>query len=199
MNNTESFSPKNSRYEIRVAGLGGQGIILAGIILAEAAILDGCHVAQSQTYGAETRGGSAISDVILSSIEIDYPRASRLDILVALTQQAGDLNLSVMKPEGVVIVDAGAVHGLLGPKVASLHLQQIASEAGEERAINMAALGAVAAFCPLLSPDSLVKAITKRLPPAKLAANLLAFNRALTLAKQVKKNLEPVKIEESEV
>ncbi len=63
----------------------------------------------------------------------------------------------------------------------------------------MAALGAVAAFCPLLSPDSLVKAITKRLPPAKLAANLLAFNRALTLAKKVKKNLEPVKIEECAV
>ncbi|MBM2825037.1 MAG: 2-oxoacid:ferredoxin oxidoreductase subunit gamma [Dehalococcoidales bacterium] len=182
-----------------MAGLGGQGIVLAGIILAEAAMLDGYFVAQSQTYGAETRGGIAVSDVILSNVEIDYPRASKLDILTTLTQEAGNLHLAALKPEGVAIVDAEAVHGLLWTRVASLHLQQIASEAGEARAINMAALGAIAAFCPLLSPDSLVKAITKRLPPARLAANLLAFHNALKLANKIRKNLEPVKTEESEV
>lgn len=178
MKNTRNLS----RYEIRVAGSGGQGIILAGIMLAEAAILDGRYVAQSQSYGAEVRGGISVSEVILSDVEIDYPRALELDLLTALTQETCDRNLPNLKAEGLVIVDSDLVHRVLWGKVVSLPFGQIARGVGEERAINMAALGAVVSFCPSVSRDSLAKVMAKRLPSAKVAANLQAFDEALKLA-----------------
>jgi 2-oxoglutarate ferredoxin oxidoreductase subunit gamma len=192
-------SLKSSRYEIRLVGSGGQGMVLAGIILAEAGILDGRYVAQSQSYGPEARGGNAASEVVLSDTEIDYGRTTQLDLLVALTQEACNRHLADLKPEGLVIVDSDLVHGVLWSRVVGLPFQRIAHEAGEERAVNMAALGAVAAFCPLVSRNSLVEAITKRLPAAKATVNILAFDNALKLALEAKKNLEPVAVEDSEI
>lgn len=190
MKNTKNFSKKNLRYEIRISGSGGQGIVLAGIILAEAAILDGRYVAQSQNYGPEARGGTSTSEVILSDTEIDYPRAIELDLLIALTQEACDRNLPDMKEEGLVVVDSDLVHRVLWGKLAPLPFTQIAWRVGEERAINMAALGAVASFCPSISSESLAKVIAKRLPPAKVAANILAFDEALKLARNLRKSLK---------
>ena len=196
MKDTNNWSRKNSRFEIRVAGSGGQGIVLAGIILAEAAISDGKHVAQSQSYGPETRGGTSISEVILGNTEIDYPQAVELDLLVALTQEACDRNLPDLKKGGLVIVDSDLVHKFFWETVVSLPFQQIARNVGEERAINMAALGAIASFCPHLSSISLTKVIAKRLPPSKVKANTLAFNEALKLADKLKTGLKPVDIKE---
>ena len=192
MKNARNFSQKNSRYEIRIAGSGGQGIILAGIMLAEAAILDGRYVIQSQSYGPEARGGSSLSEVILSDIEIDYPRALELDLLVALTQEACDRNLLDLKTEGLVVVDSDLVHRVLWGKVASLPFRQIARGVSEERAINMAALGAVVSFCPCVSRGSLAKVMAKRLPSAKVAANLLAFDETLKLAQTLRGKLKSV-------
>jgi len=95
MKNAINSSEKNSRYEIRIAGSGGQGIVLAGIILAKAAILDGRYVVQSQRYGPEMRGGKSISEVIVSDMGIDYPRVLKLDLLIALTQAACDQNIQI--------------------------------------------------------------------------------------------------------
>ncbi len=189
-------SAKNSRYEIRLAGSGGQGIVLAGVMLAEAATLDGLYVGQSQNYGAETRGGNSSSEIVVSNTEIDYPRATKLDMLVALTQDALVRNLPDMKEGGLVIVDADLVHGVLWGKVASLPLARIAREAGEERAINAAALGAVAAFCPLVSRASLAAVLSKRLPPARLAANRNAFEEAFKVARGAKATLKPANVKE---
>ena len=190
MKNTKNFSNKNSRYEIRISGSGGQGIILAGIMIAEAAILDGRYIIQSQNYGPEARGGTSTSEVILSATEIDYPRALGLDLLIALTQDACDKNLPDMKAEGLVVVDSFLVQRVLWGKLASIPFTQIAQGVSEKRAINMAALGALAAFCPSISPDSLAKVIAKRLPPTKVSANLLAFDKALKLARNLRKNLK---------
>ncbi|MFC1941040.1 2-oxoacid:acceptor oxidoreductase family protein [Chloroflexota bacterium] len=192
MKNTGNFSQKNPRYEIRIAGSGGQGIVLAGIIMAEAAILDGRYVTQSQSYGPETRGGNSTSEVIVSDTEIDYPRALELDILVALTQKACDQNLPDMKEGGLVIVDSNLVTRVLWGKMACLPFGRIAQKMGEERAINMAALGAVASFCAVISPDSLVRVMAKRLPSAKVEANRLAFEEALQAAGKLKQSLKPV-------
>ena len=187
---------KNSRFEIRIAGSGGQGIILAGIILAEAAILDGSYVTQSQSYGPETRGGNSISEVILGDAEIDYPQAVELDLLIALTQEACDKNLPDVKKEGRVIVDSDLVHKVFWEAVVRLPLRQIAQKVGEERAINMAALGAIVSFCPYLSSNSVTKVMAKRLPPSKVAANTLAFNEASKLVKQLKTGLKPLETRE---
>jgi 2-oxoglutarate ferredoxin oxidoreductase subunit gamma len=196
MTNPRKFLKRNSRYEIRMAGSGGQGIILAGIILAEAAILDGKHVAQSQSYGPETRGGSSISEVILSDKEIDYPRVLKLDLLVALTQEACDRNVPDVKTEGLVVVDSDLVHGVLWGKVASIPFWEIAREVGEERAINMAALGAIGSLCPMVSRRSLLKVLAKTPHLAKVAANRLAFDEALKVADHLRGSLKSVDVKE---
>lgn len=189
MKNAERSPEKNSRYEIRIAGSGGQGIILAGIMLAEAAILDGRCVAQTQNYGPEARGGNSISEVIVSDEEIDYPEALNLDLLVALTQEACVRNLPDMKEGGLVIADASLVRWVPWDKVARLPFQQIAKKAGEGRAINMAALGAVASLCPIVSADSLVKVMAKRLPTSKVEANQQAFREALEATDKLKQGI----------
>ncbi len=196
MKNMKNSSRKNSRYEIRIAGSGGQGIILAAIMLAEAALLDGWHVAQSQSYGPETRGGSSVSEIILSGTEIDYPRAVKLDLLVALTQEACDRNLPDMKEDGLVVVDSDLVHGVFWGRVVSLPLRQLARRTVEERAVNVAALGAIASVCPLISSDSLAKAVAKRLPSAKVAANLSVFDEALRVAGDLNVPFTPVETKE---
>ena len=193
MKNTINFSQKNSRYEVRFAGSGGQGISLAGIILAEAAVMDGKCAVQTQSYGAEARGGNSVSEVVLSDEEIDYPEALALNLLVVLAQEACDRNLPDMSPDGTVVADSDLVRRVLWPNLVSLPFKQIASRAGEERAINIAALGAVAAFCPHVSADSLTKVITKRLPASKVKANLQAFNEAHKIADTRQKSPRSVK------
>ena len=200
MSNTRNSSLKSPRFEVRIAGAGGQGIILAGIMLAEAGILQDLHVAQSQSYGPETRGGNSISEVILSDTKIDFPQSTELDVLIALTQVACDRNLPDMKEDGLVIVDSDAVQRVLWEKIVSIPFTRIASKAGEERAINVAALGSLVPFCPLIDRRALTRAITNRLPSAKLAANLKAFDKALQFARRLKGRLKyAVTTEEYEI
>ncbi len=189
MKSMQNSPQQSSRYEIRIAGAGGQGIILAGIMLAEAAILDGRCVAQSQNYGPEARGGNSISEVIVSDTEIDYPQAVKLDLLVALTQEACVKNLPAMKEKGLVIADSSRVRWVPWDRVARLPFQQIATNVGEARAVNMAALGAVAALCPIVSADSLITVMGNRLPSSKVEANRKAFREALQATDRVKDGL----------
>jgi 2-oxoglutarate ferredoxin oxidoreductase subunit gamma len=87
------------RYEIRLSGEGGQGLVLAGKILAEAAaIYDERNATQSQSYGPEARGGASKSEVIISDGEIDYPKAEKLDLQLALTQEALDKYWKDLRP-----------------------------------------------------------------------------------------------------
>ena len=167
-------------------------MVAVGIILAEAAVIDGRHVAQSQSYGPEARGGNSLSDVILSDTEIDYPRTSELDILVALTQQACDQNLPDMKENGLLIVNSDLVRRVIWSKVVKLPFSRITRMAGEQRAINMVALGAVAASCRLTSRRSLRRVITKRLPSSKVEANFLAFNEAFRIVHEMRGSLKQV-------
>ncbi len=98
------------RFELRLSGEGGQGLVLAGKILAEAAaIYDDRNATQSQSYGPEARGGASRSDVIVSEEEIDYPKAENVDLLLALTQEALDRYLKDLRPRGWLVVDSGAV------------------------------------------------------------------------------------------
>jgi len=182
MKNMQSSSNNGSRFEVRIAGFGGQGVILAGIILAEAATLDGKYAAQSQTYGAEARGGMSRADVVLSDMEIDYSWGLEFDILVALTQEGYDQNIAAMKPDGIVLVDSDLVQRTLFNKIISLPFRQIAKDLSEEKAINMAALGAIAAFCPYVSRESIATIIMKRLPASKVEINLRAFDQCMQSA-----------------
>jgi 2-oxoglutarate ferredoxin oxidoreductase subunit gamma len=159
-------------------------------MLAEAGILKGLSVAQSQSYGPETRGGNSISEVILSREKINFPQSTALDVLVALTQVACDKNLPDMKETGLVIVDSDAVQRVLWERTVAIPFAEIARKVGEARAINAAALGALVPFCPLINRRALTKAIANRLPSKKLEANLQAFDKAMQSASRLKGRLK---------
>jgi len=184
------------RYEIRLAGSGGQGVILAGFILAEAGVFEKHYVVHTQNYGPETRGGTSVSEVIFSDTEIDYPRTLGLDILLALDQRACDENLPDMKPEGLVIIDSDLVEKVFWGKVVRVPFSGWAQKKFKEQKVaNMLALGALVPFCAWVSSRSLRKALNKRIPPGIAQLNLSAFREGLRLARRLKKSLKFYEIE----
>ncbi|MCK5227306.1 MAG: 2-oxoacid:acceptor oxidoreductase family protein, partial [Desulfobulbaceae bacterium] len=101
---------KEDRYEIRLSGSGGQGIITAAVILAEAAaIYEDKFVCQTQSYGPEARGGKSKAEVVISDCEIDYPKVIKLDMLLAMNQTACDSYFYNFKPNGLLLVDSTLV------------------------------------------------------------------------------------------
>ncbi len=132
--------------------------------------------------GAEARGGMSRADIVLSNVDIDYPWGLEFDILVALTQEGYDQNIGELKPDGIVLVDSDLVQRTLCNKIISLPFIQIAKDLHEERAMNMAALGAIAAFCPYVSRESIATIMTKRLPSSKVEISLRAFDQCMQSA-----------------
>lgn len=173
------------RYEARLSGSGGQGIILAGIILAEAAgIHEGRSVVQTQSYGPESRGSSCKCDVIISDAQVKYPGVYRLDMLVALTQEACDKYAGELVEGGLLIYDPLFVKRLPAKPLRTCEIKatEIAEGLGRRIAANMVALGAVAAVAGVVSADSLAKAVAARSPRGTDAANLEAFHAGLKAA-----------------
>lgn len=178
------------RYEIRIAGSGGQGIIIAGIILAEAGIFKGYYVIQSQNYGPEARGGTSVSEVIISDAEIDYPKTLGLDILLAFNQRACDENLRDMKPQGLVIVDADLVNSVFWVNVIRVPFSRLSqNQYKEQKFANMLAVGILAPFCPWFSTHSIHKAIAQRMPQGTIQSNLVAFREGVKLGRDLKRNI----------
>ena len=151
----------SNRYEIRLAGSGGQGLILAGIILAEAAgVYDGKFVCQTQSYGPEARGGASKAEVVISDAAIDYPKAIRPDLVLAMNQKACDSYCSDLKPGGLLIVDSTLVKDLPTPRPLALPFTRIArQELGREMVANIVALGALAKISGVVTV-----AVTVKLP-----------------------------------
>jgi len=171
------------RFEIRLCGSGGQGIILASIILAEAAgIIDGYNVSQTQSYGPEARGGRCKAEVVISSKPIDYPKALQLDMMLAMNQASCDAYCYDFKPNGLLLVDSGLVDQVPTSRVVALPFTSIAREmAGMDLVANIVALGALGHFCPLLSHKSLEAALSARVPQETIKINrkaLQAGNKA---------------------
>ncbi|MDX1778273.1 MAG: 2-oxoacid:acceptor oxidoreductase family protein, partial [Thermodesulfobacteriota bacterium] len=124
--------------EMRLAGLGGQGLILAGIIVAEAAgIYEGKEVAQTQAYGAEARGGFSRSDVVIRDEEILFPKASKLDFLLAMSQSAYEENLPSLKKGGTLLVDSTYVSEISGTNMFAIPFSRVAKQKfGRENVAN---------------------------------------------------------------
>jgi len=186
--------------EVRLAGLGGQGIILAGIIVAEAAgIYEGKEVAQTQAYGAEARGGFSRSDVVISDEEILYPKASKLDFLLAMSQSAYEENLPSLKKEGVLLVDSSYVSEVSGPRIYAIPFSKIAREKfGRENVANIIALGAITQFFPLISAKSMEKAVLNRVPKRFIEMNKKAFKEGVKTGKKTLEESEKEPVSEEE-
>lgn len=176
------------RFEVRFAGAGGQGIILAGIILGEAAVIyGGKNATQVQSYGPEARGGASKSEVVISDVEIDYPEVMSPDIVVALTQEAVDKHTSDLKKGGIIIADSFFVRNL--PKVDGkvYHFPIVKSSVenfGTPLFANIIALGVVCALIEnIVSKSSFEQAILARVPKGTEDKNLKAFNIGYSLVK----------------
>jgi len=175
------------RYEIRLSGSGGQGIIMAAIVLAEACgIYDGKYVCQTQSYGPEARGGTSKSEVVISSQTIDYPRATKLDLLLAMNQASCDTYFGDLKPDGLLVVDATYVDQLPTSRAVAIPFTQIArEEVGKELVANMIALGAVGYLTEVVTLTSLEAALKARVPKGTDKMNLNAFHAGVAAAKEV--------------
>ena len=174
------------RYEIRLSGSGGQGIILASIILAEAAgIFEDYHVSQTQSYGPEARGGKCKSEVVISSRQIDYPKTVQIDMMLAMNQASCDAYCFGFKPNGLLVVDSGLVEQVPTSRVVGLPFTKIARESvGNEMVANIVALGAFGFVCPILSVDSIEAAMDARVPRGTKKLNSKALQAGISAAKK---------------
>jgi len=176
------------RYEIRLSGSGGQGLILMGIILAEAiGIYDGKYVAQTQSYGPEARGGSSKSEVIVSDEEIDYPKAMSVDLLLAMNQKSCDEFYPDLKPEGLLIVDSTFVIQVPTPKAFQISFTRIAREKFKREVVaNIIALGALSQLTPVVSAKAIESAVLARVPKGTEKLNRDALRAGRSAAKKAK-------------
>ncbi|MEI7817101.1 MAG: 2-oxoacid:acceptor oxidoreductase family protein [Desulfuromonadales bacterium] len=170
-----------SRYELRFSGSGGQGLITAGIIMAKAAsIYEGKQAVQSQSYGPEARGGSSKSEVIISDGPIDYPKATMVDALLAMTQEACDKYTHDLKEGGILLVDSDLVTKLPTTgnyRIISFPIINTAkTDVGREIVANIVALGAMVALTGQVSRENAEKAVLSSVPEAFIELNRKAFS-----------------------
>ncbi|MBZ4653381.1 MAG: 2-oxoglutarate ferredoxin oxidoreductase subunit gamma [Peptococcaceae bacterium] len=175
------------RCEIVLSGFGGQGIVLGGIILAEAAaIYDDINATHNQSYGPEARGGASKSEVIISKEVIHFPEIEYPDVLVALTQEAANKFAPTVKEQGVLIVDSGVkINDQIKDKVKlySLPITEMAVKvAGSEIVTNMVTLGALVAITKVVSREALEKAMFSRIPKGTEEVNMKALAQGFALA-----------------
>ena len=155
-------------WKVRLSGTGGQGLITASIILADALIMDGENVVQSQSYGAEARGGASRGEVIVSNGDesILYPKIDTPNVLLCMSPEALTKHFSSLDPEGVLILDSTMIRE--APKTeAALYQVPITDmardEVGSVIAANIVALGVIAGITHIVSEDFLIKAVKKNL------------------------------------
>jgi 2-oxoglutarate ferredoxin oxidoreductase subunit gamma len=173
------------RAEIRIAGFGGQGVVLAGVLLgAAAAVTDGRRAIQTQSYGAAARGGGARSEVVISDDPIIYPRVTHPDIMVAMSEEAMKKYGPDMRPGGLLIIDGDLVKNgirddvrLVAVPASNLATQEL----GRTIVANLVMLGVVVAKTNIVSNAGMETAIRDHVPPKTIDLNLKAFRRGLEL------------------
>ncbi|NLI97758.1 2-oxoacid:ferredoxin oxidoreductase subunit gamma [bacterium] len=174
------------RTEVRLSGRGGQGLILSGIVLAEACgVYENKEVVQTQSYGPEARGGASRSEVVISESQIRYPYAYDADILVALSQPAFDRFAPSMKKNGLIFADSFYVHSDSKNVMFVPFTETARTELGREVVANIVMLGALSSTTKIVELDSLKKAIEHRVRPAFLDLNLKALETGFRLGEEI--------------
>jgi 2-oxoglutarate ferredoxin oxidoreductase subunit gamma len=173
----EIFKEIKMRKEVKIGGFGGQGIILAGVILGKAAcVFSGLNAVQTQSYGPEARGGASKAEVVISDGVIGYPGVEQADILVAMSQQAWDKYNQAVKESSKIIIDPDLV--TLGPsekRVYKVKATKIATNLGSKIVANMVMLGALIGITGLVPKDAMEKAILDSVPKRTLEVNKRAY------------------------
>jgi 2-oxoglutarate ferredoxin oxidoreductase subunit gamma len=179
------------RFEIRFSGSGGQGLILAGVMLAEAvATVDGKNCVQTQSYGPEARGGASRADVVISSGEIYYPKPMQLDLLLALSQEACDNYYHDLKEDGLLIVDSHLVTQVPTTRWVGIPFSQLARHTiGNTMVANVISLGAICAISGIVSEAGLTEVVKRRAPRGTEEKNIAALQLGLAEGKKAKERM----------
>lgn len=181
----------NQRHEIRLAGSGGQGINLATIILAEAAVQAGKYTTQSESYGPEARGGSCKAETLIDNVPIGYTKVQTPTLLMAFTQKALDQYTVGLPHSCVVLIDSSLT------KPSSVHDSQVISlpflatarnVIGRVQTANIMALGFINEYLTLFDRDTMVKAVLMHIPKGTDALNIKALEIGMTMAQDWKKD-----------
>ena len=174
---------------VRISGFGGQGIILASVILGTAAVTKrNLYVVQTQSYGSEARGGQCQAELIISDQPIKSPSTKNKDILVSLFQSALDRYISTLKPDGILIIDPKLVSSIPSYKFTTYQVPatETAIKIGNRIAANMVILGFLQPLIKFVSEDDLKSVIASTVKKKFVDINLKAFNAGLSIARDLK-------------
>ncbi|MDF2520789.1 MAG: 2-oxoglutarate ferredoxin oxidoreductase subunit gamma [Clostridia bacterium] len=174
------------KYEVRLSGSGGQGLLLAGIILAEAAIIEGKNAVQTQSYGPEARGGASKSEVLISEDVIDFPKVRICDILLSLTQKSYEEYNEGLKDGGMLIIDNSVeIEEGTKYKIYSMPIIDTAVDVlGKPMVTNIVALGAIVGVTKIVSTSALEAAVLKRVPKGTEDLNRKALTLGFEMAEK---------------
>ena len=175
------------KKQLRLSGSGGQGVITAAILLAEAAVAEGKEASQSQSYGPEARGGASKAEVIISDETIYHPHVEAPDLVLAMTQKAADKYYSDLHKDGLLILDDSLVPETPDfPRVVRLPITKLAvEELGKSLFANIVALGALVRITGLVQLDTVKEFVKKRVPPHTVDANMKALQLGWDVAANV--------------
>ena len=175
------------RCRLVLSGSGGQGVITAAIVLAEAAVLhEGLLATQTQAYGPEARGGATRSDVIISDSDIYFPKVTQPNVLVCLTREAYMKFFEIIRPGGQLITDSKYVTHLqtldcrqIGLPIYHTVMEQI----GNPIVYSVCVLGTIIGVTQIVKPESVVRVLETRIPKALLEDNIKALELGIELVK----------------
>lgn len=189
------------RYEIGIVGSGGQGIVLMGTILAEAAASrEDLFVAQTRSYDPAVRGGRAESNLVISDEEIDYPGVLGFDLLLLLSPEGSEKNIEKLKREALLVVDSELVREVIWSKIFKIPFTKIAREKfKDEKVANMIALGALTELCEYIPPAAVKASIAANFKGEALNLNLSSFQEGMEMARIQKFDIEKVEKEDIEI
>jgi len=182
---------RKDRIKIRIAGSGGHGVILASIILAEAAgIHDGRYVCQTQSYGPEARGGNCKAEVVISNYHIDYPKAKNLDILMCYNQASLDQYFMDLKATGILIVNSDSCRQMPISTAYEAPMLTLAREkVGRVQTMNVLSLGVLTAITEVVSVKAIRAAVLARAPKGTEEINMKALETGIHEGKKAAKAL----------
>jgi len=173
------------RIEMRLSGSGGQGVILAAIILADAAIEQGLNAVQTQSYGPEARGGASKAEVIISKDEIKYPKVTKTNVLLCLNQSSYDKYVATLDKDGILIVDESVnINEEVPYKIYKLPIIETAkNKIGTHMVSNIVSVGALYSLIgeDVISMETMKNSIIERVPPVTVDKNINAFEAGINL------------------
>ncbi len=166
---------------VKIAGFGGQGIILMAYILGKAvSIYDGKFSAMTEAYGPESRGGACSSQLVISGTEVNYPLVDKADVLIALSQEGYDTFKGIVDEGGTVFYETDLVKNVrhhAKTKVFDIPCTRLAEEMGKKIVANIVMLGFITAKAKIASKEAMLRAIKESVPEKFIALNVSAFEK----------------------